>query len=216
MGTINCEEVKMDVNVSSPLAANITILQPYYNLWITAGIGVIGAFVGGFTTYLIQRLQIKNNRFEKRKQIYSELSGIVHPLDQLLFLHCRARVFSVFYRAEASELAKEEQEKTERYGIQLAEVEKELWRMIGLIQVSFDNDHALDQIISRIQSTLSKYGDIIENTPQDKSNIMMIEDWRDDVLNKKLPEYLHDELNPAMIDLLEYLKRRIQNDPNKP
>jgi hypothetical protein len=45
---------------------------------------------------------------------------------------------------------------------------------------------------------------------------MMIEDWRDDVLNKKLPEYLHDELNPAMIDLLEYLKRRIQNDPNKP
>ena len=88
--------------------------------------------------------------------------------------------------------------------------------MIGLIQVSFDNDHALDQTISRIQSTLSKYGDIIENTPQDKSNIMMIEDWRDDVLNKKLPEYLHDELNPAMIDLLEYLKRRIQNDPNKP
>jgi predicted anti-sigma-YlaC factor YlaD len=81
----------MDVNVTHAIAANVTLVQSWWVPWIPAFIGVIGAifgaFAAGIAAYYIEKSKIKNKEFEKRKQIYSRLNGMIALINQIMYLH---------------------------------------------------------------------------------------------------------------------------------
>lgn len=101
--------VRMDVNLTYPIAANVTLVQPWWNPWITAGIpalgAILGAIAGGSATYFIQRLLIKNSQLEKRKQTYSKLKGLKDLLGQVYYAFFAA---TVIYKKRCFQLKSQE------------------------------------------------------------------------------------------------------------
>jgi len=230
----------MDVNVTHPIAANVALVQYWWVPWIPAFIGVIGAifgaFAAGIATYYIEKLKIKNVEFEKRKQIYSRLNGIIALINQIMYLHGESTIdstyFYTFYEskipiyaqqyennkfAEIERLLKEipdrqqgdeEKEKSEKYALKAGQIYRQLGEIIGLILVSFDNTVKLDDLINELHTALRKYHKLSSEDFLKVTEGVQLDQWRG---NKKtdLRDYLEKEFNPAVGNLEAYLKGEI-------
>ncbi len=156
----------MDVNLTHAIAANVTLDQSLWIPLISFSSGIIGALVGGAATYIIQRLNIKSNQFEKRKQrqeqVYSRLMGLEIMTDQLqismndaytLFALIRARErLHLPSRPELGKLEEKHRECNE-LAHELARNYQRLWETIGLILrehresiVSYYNDATISNV----------------------------------------------------------------------
>ena len=64
----------MDINLTAPIAANVTIIQPWYNSVINAGVVGMSAIIGGGLTILAakitQRHEARRSKLEELKKMY--------------------------------------------------------------------------------------------------------------------------------------------------
>ena len=74
----------MDINLTTPIAANVSLMQPWYITVISAGAGIIGVFVGGIISLISVNTAQKHNenilknearryKRDELKKIYIEL-----------------------------------------------------------------------------------------------------------------------------------------------
>jgi len=126
---------------------------------------VLGAIAGGGATYYIEKIKIKNNENEQRKQVYSKLCG-----NTSLVLQSHASYFGLFIRSysletdalltkicgvflEASNEKKEsiqERQKSDDLLFKVAESKAVMWETIGQIQILFPSITEMDDLIDRI------------------------------------------------------------------
>ncbi|NPV62504.1 MAG: hypothetical protein HPY61_07725 [Methanotrichaceae archaeon] len=229
----------MDQNLSGLVA--LQLVQPWWIPWIPAIIGVFGAIVGAFasgcTIYYMQKFKMKNELGEKRKQIFSDISGIQCLIVQLFYMHAYSMVYSEYHKSQARSKLNmklqnegpfkniddlnrfinespegrqfnEEFEKTEKYALQIAQIKRQLWKRIGLVQVSFNQTEELDRLISKIETALNDYDKKI-SMPEEGADVNQIIQWKKDIMDNALPKYIDSDINPAIDNLLKYLRSEI-------
>lgn len=203
---------------------------------------VFGALAAGVAAYYIEKLKINNNETEKRKQIYSKLLGVYYLLIQTYYSHGHTAIQTRYHYAhyalkipiynqqniQKSLLERESinrnspecraadsfREKTEETTLRVGQINRELWETLGLVQISFINTDKLDEIISEIEKILGKFNSLIQDPPKDAQGIE-IDEWKKNVEDIILPNFLNNEIGPAIEHLLAYLKKEIIDETKK-
>ena len=163
---------------------------------IAAGGAVLGAVAGGGATYYIQKLNIKNNENEQRRQAYSKLTG-----KKILLLQSYISYYIAFIQSQRADsyctletlCGKEEgnigqddinqyirdsvscqeamkmKTKYENLQLEIAKNECTLWETIGQIQFLFpDAVIEIDELIRKIKSVDEKFVNFEKEIKEDK------------------------------------------------
>lgn len=165
---------------------------------IAAGGAVLGAVAGGGATYYIQKLNIKNNENEQKRQAYSQLMG-----KKILLLQSYISYYIAFIQSQQADsyctletlCGKEEgnisqddinqyirdsvscqeamkmKTKYENLQLEIAKNECSLWETIGRIQVLFPGAAIeIDDLISNIKIICEKFLVLEMEIKDDKKN----------------------------------------------
>lgn len=231
----------MDVNLTYPIAANITLTQSWWVPWIPAIIGVLGAILGaiagGMGTYYLEKLKIDNNESQERRQLYSKLLGIKYPLIRLHYLHgdafLQSRLQYIRYKSQFSlyigeidekGIAEKERLLREAPPFKLAKQKENEARdySIKLIEI----DKSLWEIIGFIQVSFNnteKLDGLIAEVEIALSNysrdILKASSEKEDksqiedIRDRTLSNYIDNIIEPSINNLLSYLREEIgKND----
>lgn len=189
-----------------------------------AAIGVIGAvlgaFAGGYATYSIEKLKIKNNEFEKRRQIYVKLGGLETKIAQIFMMFHEVKVYCKFYSNKWKNLGEPansiELKRSEEYyklsvdmAIKFHEADIELSETFNSIRLLFNDTNELEKLIENFNSINSTFNDRVD-----------IEDKVKNMDNSQLDEWCKNEVNnisdtssrvvwPLFRELEKYLKNEI-------
>jgi hypothetical protein len=129
--------------------------------------------------------------------------------------------YSVITKDDFSEEISKEKKITEKQGEYLNKyasewgiASRDLWEIIGLIEVSFDNTNKKrDELIAELNRILDNYKNITSDPSEiETKDGIKIEKWRKDKIETEIPNYLKNELGPAFKNLLDYLLSEIDKN----
>jgi hypothetical protein len=115
---------------------------------------------------------------------------------------------------KAQKLAERESEYLNKYASDWGIASRELWEIIGLIQVTFDNTNNMrDKLIDELDKILANYKNITSDPSESEIKDMhKIEKWRKDKIENEIPNYFENEVTPAFKKLLDYLLSEINKN----
>jgi len=233
------------MDIINGLMVQIEQAQPS---WITAIIGIMGALIGvllgGFVTYSIEKYKVKNNELQRRQQIYSQLIG-----QKSLLIQCYRSFYTSFILATVNDvlgvsiehLSKAEiteyldykynkyiksgdfeREKFMDLSIELAKSKRDLWEIIGLLQVLFHLNEELINIIEQIRISEEKFEELAKDIlrefeelmPKDsitQTELFQLSSEIIDLKQEKEKEFtvLEDDMKSEIDRILQYIKYNI-------
>ena len=234
-----------DVNVTDAIAANVTLMQPWWVPWIPAIVGFIGAVIGGLvvgsSNYYLQKIKIRSNQIEKQKQILGELSGNRILLMQLFDLHANAFIRYIVHRQRSiSESIRWNKELYEPIDVsdkslvnsvdyKLMKTEEEKIERYELLLAQ--GQEKLYDIVGRIRvsfddiSKLDRLISDIDKTLKKYNSILedpsmnldanLVFPWKVDMIQNVIPNYIENELYNVINNLLIYLENEIHMNQKK-
>lgn len=74
----------MDINLTTPIAATVSLIQPWYSPLINAGAGIFGVIIGGILSLMginrIRKDEARRIKREELKKIYVELIPAIEKI----------------------------------------------------------------------------------------------------------------------------------------
>jgi hypothetical protein len=242
----------VDINLTGQVAASLT-----QSPWISIGSGAIGGLVTGVITLCGVKMTQKHSEkkeeqnhkmiiLQNKKQIYSELMGLKRPLAQTHLSYHSSNIalayLNYIYNCQkicnfvkgtdstSFKMYQEEDRQCKDLILRNAENEKDLWKIIGLIQVTFGHSQKLEDSIiniSKIEERLVEFNRKIDEETnhyheefrggpsgnsiqwiQTKEEI--ITSWKNSRISDARVQT--DSLESEIDDLLKCLKDQIQEE----
>lgn len=180
---------------------------------------VLGALAGGYATYSIEKLKIKNNEYEKRRQLYARLGGLVVNLSQIIMGFQEFRIYQLFHKSKWIRLGEPvnsiELKSSDNFyelrvdtAFKLRETQVDLYETLSTIRLLFNRSDKLETLIRRF--------DFINNVLDDKYDIDALQKMDDSQLDNwcrnevgGLSYMISREIMQPFTELQSYLKSEI-------
>ena len=180
---------------------------------IPATFGIIGVAVGGYITYSLEKLKLKNNESQRREQIYSQLSGRKSLTLQLYKSYFEAFIWSnYYYSLEKLDGSNQpnlllEKKRSDGLALEKAKNNQSLFETIGLIQILFPNTNELNELIKPLLDIDERFK-FIKDLRQEIRDEEQYQDW---MCNTDSDQILSDA-----VDEIEKLEKTVKLDIENP
>jgi hypothetical protein len=180
---------------------------------IAAASGIIGVAVGGFITYSIEKLKLKNIESQKREQVYSQLNGRKSLASQLYKSYFEALIWSYYYHSLEKLGGSDqpnwllEKKRSDDLALEKAKSNQSLSETIGLIQILFPSTNELNELIKPLLDIDEKFKFIKDPTKEIRDE-ETYQDWKYDTNS--------DDLLFGAKDAIEKLEKTIELDIENP
>jgi len=193
---------------------NTTLFQGIVTLSAVIVGGIVGGWIAGKMAVRLEEQKAKIQDYQRRQQVYSQLMGQRQLVAHLHSSYYRSVAHLIYCSGKNPRIIKEAQQnekKIEDLQLELARGNQDLWEIIGIIQVLFDDTENLTNLIKKVDDSEMKF--VTFETGLKKATekgFCVTADWYEET--EKEFYKISDNFQTKIGKLLEHLKTEIHKE----